>query len=178
MPDCRRESSMTRTGPLYRAFPWGIESGIRSTVLTIACSIGLVLTWLGVADRGVVANQVPWLSAGIAIEMLALYAQVSLVFRARRTIGDRRVRLLSNTLLHVEVKLTDASTPISGPEVAEASRVLVVGAPGMYHDPACPMTFGKPTSVMSRGEDQDGSVPCGICIRPVKSVDSQTNRTK
>jgi hypothetical protein len=163
---------MKRGHAVESLFPWGAESGVRSTLLTAACGVGLVLTWLGVSNRAVFENQIPWLSAGIVILMVSMYAHASLIIRARRVMGVRRARMIGDALLDLYVlnhgaEVMNGSPRGSVDNIDEIERVVIVEGRSMFHSTGCPMTSGRSiTSIARRTAEGQGSEACEICLRP------------
>lgn len=157
---------MTLGERFQRVFPWGVEAGVRSVVMTVGCGVGLIVVWWGVAGRGVLADQVGWLTAGIAVLVVSLYALASVVIRGRRAVGERRARLISDGLLDLVPLLADrpeALDDFASAGVAVSDVVILVGV-GLFHQAGCPMVAGRDVNVMSRSEAVAGGLEaCGIC---------------
>jgi hypothetical protein len=166
---------------LLKAFPWGIESGIRSTMLTLGCAIGLIIIWFGVHGHPVFDHQLPWLAAGIVILLFSMYSHVSLIIRARRAIGERRARLFSDALVGRDPilggpDLTPDILASFASEAAGADRVLVGGGLGMYHSPNCPMASGRSLTLVAPSEARSrGLEACGICLHPAQTSPTITS---
>jgi hypothetical protein len=134
--------------------------------MTVGCGAGLIVVWWGVAGRGVFADQVGWLTAGIAVLMVSLYVLASVVIRGRRAVGDRRARLISDGLLDLVPLLADRSEALDdlASEGLPVSDVVVLAGVGMFHEAGCPMVAGRKVIVMSRSEAVGGGLEgCGIC---------------
>jgi hypothetical protein len=157
-----------------RAFPWGVEAGVRSAVLTLGCGIGLIVVWWGAADRGVFSAQVGWLTAGVAVLMVSLYGHASLVIRARRAIGERRAALISDAVVTLLPNLPAKPVPESAAGNGSAqSGVIVVTGFNLFHEPGCAMAAGRDTEELSKSQALSaGLSACGICAR--RSVDAPT----
>jgi hypothetical protein len=150
---------------LHKAIPWGVESGVRSLVATGLCGVGLIAVWWGVAGEGVFARQVGWLSAGIAILMVSLYAHVSSITVGRRAVGKRRAELLDNALVDVLPLMSGRQPrpPRVGTAVCDSEVALVEGLT-LIHAPGCPMTAGRRLVKMTDIEAAArGLNTCGIC---------------
>jgi hypothetical protein len=166
---------MTVVERLNRAFPWGVESGVRWAVLTLGCGVGLVGVWWEIAGRGVFSTQVGWLTAGIAVLMLTLYAHASLVIRGRRAVGERRAGLIDDGLASLVPLMVGETAGID--EFASGGMpvtdVVVVEGVGMFHVAGCQMTAGRAVSVLPRGTAIAGGLdPCGICALATSSASS------
>jgi hypothetical protein len=167
-------------------FPWGIDSGIRSSLLTLACGIGLIVTWYGVSGEGVFQDQIPWLSAGIVILMVSLYGQATLILRGRRAIGERRGRLICDSLLTLEPVLatggasrtlsTSTAPTTSTSTVADIERVVIVDGLTLFHAPDCPMITGRDVRVVTKhAAGTAGLEPCGICLHSPPVTNGRTS---
>ena len=152
---------------LRLAFPWGIESGVRSILLTLASGFGLIITWYGVSGRGVFQDQIPWLSAGIVILMVSLFGQGTLIVRGRRALGERRSQLLADSLASVEIApraMTGGSLDTRSFAISDIERVVVVDGLNLFHRAGCPMLSGRATTTLTRHAARAAGLdPCGIC---------------
>jgi hypothetical protein len=144
---------------LERFFPWGVAAAVRLVLLVLVCGVGLVVVWFGVSGRGVFDTQVGWMTAGVVVLMVELYALASLVVRGRRAVGDRRSRLISDAVADVLPRLA-----VAGPtEVADGDVVVVAGL-DLFHRAECPMVAERRVERVSESEAaRRGLRCCGIC---------------
>jgi hypothetical protein len=160
---------MTESGQLERVFPWGVEAGVRTVVLTAGCGLGLGAAWWEVAGQGVFSRQIGWLTAGVMLLMVSLYALTSLVVRGRRAIGVRRSELLNDGILGVLATLSISAPTLVRVE-PDRTDVLVAKGLGLFHRPECPMVASREIERMSRLDaETDGLARCGICFRQLAS---------
>jgi hypothetical protein len=158
---------MTLTDRLRTAFPWGVETGIRATVLTLVSGIGLIVIWSEMSGGTNVNRELTWLTVGIGAVLVGMYAQVTLVVRARRAIGERRESLIRGSVSDVGIgslaTTNRRADPDSGAD-AQTPHVAVGQGLVLYHLPGCLMVSTRDYSLIPLEQAKfSGREACGIC---------------
>lgn len=99
------------------------------------------------------ADDVLWLNVGVLALVLAVVVNGSLLLVARRTIGQRRVRLRP-----------DVVAPATGPERRAAGSWLWLPGTTRAHRSGCQLIAGKPAEAVSADRIRaEGLARCEVC---------------
>ncbi len=133
--------------------PSTVTAGIAANVVGLA---GIAASTIGAGGERVPADQLGWLSLGIAGLLIALSADLAIVFAGRRRLAGHRGRL----------GRLPTARPISvAPRVTSDECDLVAVAGGRrFHRPGCSLVVGKTATAEVRAElERGGRMPCGVC---------------
>jgi hypothetical protein len=135
--------------------PWSPADALRWALLGVLGTAVAVLAWWAVAHEPAFDHQVGWSSIGVAGFILAAYADVSWLLRARNAILARR-----EAILPADDLVLAAAIP------STAATAIIVGGPRLerFHRADCTLAAGKAWPVLERASAvAEGRRPCGVC---------------
>jgi hypothetical protein len=147
---------------LHRFVPWNPVAARGVLVWTALSTVALTWCWYRAAGKGVLDDQMLWLTLAVLVVAAELYVLVGVVFSGRRALGLRRMRMLPDTLLQAVWRAPGATDRLR-PAVNDQAVLVVVGS-SRFHRQGCALSAGRDVrAVAFREADSLGLRPCGIC---------------
>ena len=149
-------------GPDRPPTPWSVEDLLRWLLLFGAGAVMCVVGWYLSAGDTRFGSQIGPLDLAVSGTVLASIGHSVWLLRGRRTIGERRLRLLGDAEGRRLLSSSDRESPV---DLSDETEVLVAGD-GMshFHREYCSMAAGRAWSRAAREVFvAAGKTPCGVC---------------
>jgi hypothetical protein len=140
--------------------PWAPGEALRWAAMGIAGHAMWVVAMVSAQHEASFGHQMKWVTLGAGGFVVAAYADLTWLLRARWAIQQRRQALLP------DIEGAVATAVAAGAPVERTGTDAVVAGTGFdrFHQADCPLAVGKGWPELDRATaEAEGRRPCGVC---------------